>query len=229
MLALAAKTSQIVESCGGGWICAFVYQAAQLNLGVVLLGGLAGGLLQPIFARLNPDRQNPSSGHFAWSALLGVAAAGISVYVIANSETGNAIQLLFFSLLCGLAFPSVLTSAVDSVSKQTQDVQDTVAKAAEQARSNNIDDTSQAAKQLKNTLARNPAGVLASKGVTSVEATAQIAVQNIADTATGNPGATPEVINQLQQVETVARTTGYEATAKAAAEEIRKLSEPPAP
>lgn len=223
-MAAGQKAAQIADACSQSWACVFADKAADLNLGVVLIGGVAGGLLQPIYARLNPDRKNPPSGHFLWSALLGLAAAGISVYVVANSNTTEPVRLLFFSLLCGLAFPSVLTSAVDSVSKRTEEMQRDMAVIAQQARSNEIADTAEAANQLKTTLARHPAETINAGGVSVVEASAQIAVQNIAETANTNPETASSVVNQLQQVGTVARTTGYEATANAVADELKKLS-----
>jgi len=206
-------------------ICPFIADAAKANLGVVLIGGLIGGLLQPAYAKLNPDRPDPAGGHVLWCALLGVAAAGISVYVVANNENMDPTRLLFFALLCGLAFPSVLASAVDGVGKRTLQLQRDVAQIAEQAKSNDIASTTQAADQLKTTLARNPIDAIGSKGVPVVEASAQIAVQNIAETAAANPGATSDVINQLQQVGAVAKTAGYTETVKAAADELVKLSE----
>lgn len=212
----------------GGMACSFFASAAKANLGLVVLGGLCGGLLQPVYARLNPDRPNPATSHAMWCALLGLAAAGISVYVVANSQTDQPIRLLFFSVLCGLAFPSVLTSAVDSVGKRTEQVQRDVAQIAKDAKSDDMVTTAQAADQLKTTLARNPIDAIGSKGVPVVEATAQIAVQNIAETATNNPATTAEVINQLQQVGAVAKTAGYTATVKTAAAELAKLGEGPA-
>jgi hypothetical protein len=209
----------------GNLFCPFFVKASELNLGIVMLGGLLGGMLQPVYARLNPDKPNPTSGNSAWSALLGVAAAGISIYVVANSETDDPVRLLFFALLCGLAFPAVLTSAVDSVSKRTQDAAREVAQAAKQAKSDDIVQTAQAADHLKNTLASNPSDAIGSKGLSVVEATAQIAVQNIAETATTNPESTAEVINQLQQVGAVARTAGYPGTVQVAADELNKLAD----
>jgi hypothetical protein len=222
------EIARLVAQCGSGWLCPFWAWAQFLNLGVVLFGGVIGGLLQPIYARLNPDRTNPPGGDFLWSALLGLAAAGISVYVVANSNTHDPVRLLFFSLLCGLAFPSVLTSAVDSVSKKTQQLQDNVTRAADQARSDDPVETALAADQLKKALASSPLDALGGRGVSGVEANAQIAVQNIAGTASANPESASDVINQLQQVATVAKTMGYEATATTAEEEIKKLIDPPA-
>jgi hypothetical protein len=193
------------------------------NLGIVVFGGVIGGLLQPIYSRLHPDHPNPTGKYFLWSALLGLAAAGISVYVVANSKQDDAIRLLFFSLLCGLAFPSVLTSAVNSIGKHTAEVKENVEQIAEKARSNDAEQTAQAADQLKTALARNPVGAIDAKGVSGVDAVAQIAVQNIAETAKADSDLLPAVINQLQQVGTIARAAGYTGTVETAATELSKL------
>lgn len=225
-MSVAEKTTaaaKAVSDCDQSWICPFVAQAAEVNLGAVLIGGLLGGVLQPVFARLDPDRKNPTPLNYLWTGLLGLAAAGVAVYVAADSKTADPIRLLFFSIVCGLAFPAVLTRAVTNLGNTVAEVQQDVANAAEQARSNQAADVVQAADQLKSTLARNPIDAVGSKGAPVVEATAQIAVQNIADTAAQNTATAADVVNQLQQIGTVAKTAGYAAIVAAVVEELRKL------
>lgn len=223
-MAMAGKAAQAADACGGSWICPFIERATDVNLGAVLVGGLIGGVLQPVFARLDPERKNPTPLNYLWTALLGLAAAGVAVYVAADSKTGDPIRLLFFSIVCGLAFPAVLTRAVTNLGNHAAEVQQDVANAAEQARSNQAADVVQAADQLKTTLARNPIDAIGAKGAPVVEATAQIAVQNIADTAAQNIATAADVVNQLQQVGTIAKTAGYTAIVAAVIEELKKLT-----
>lgn len=220
---MAVESVCKIAEWAGPLTCPFLERAAEVNLGVVVFGGLAGGLLQPVYARLNPKQPNPSTGRFWWNPLLGLAAAGISVYVVANSKPDDAVRLLFFAVLCGLAFPSVLASAVDRLTQNTEDVQRDVAQIAQQAESNDVDVTAQAADDLRTTLANNPVDAIGARGVRVVEAGAQLAVQNIAQTAKTDPSTAGEVINQLQQVAAVAKTAGYSGTVKAAATQLAKL------
>jgi hypothetical protein len=138
-----------------------------------------------------------------------------------ESKPDDAVKLLFFTLLCGLAFPSVPALVVDVLAKGTEDVQNNVAKIARQAESNEVEKATQAADDLRTTLTRNPADAIGAKGVPVVEASAQIAVENIAQTAKADPSTAGEVINQLQQVAAVAMTASYSGTVKAAAAKAR--------
>lgn len=210
--------ANVVDSKG------FVEEATKSGL-IVIGGGFLGGFLQPIYAKINPQSENPPSINFLFSPLLGVAAAGISVYVVANSNTDEPMRLLFFSLLCGLAFPAVLTSAVDNLGRKTATVQKDVASAAEKAKSEGLKETVEAAKDLKDTLGRNPPDSLKPSGQQAIEATAQQAVSNIAQTAVDDPKSLDRIVKELQDVRAVAETAGWEGTAEAADEQLKKLSE----
>ncbi len=206
-----------------GLFCPFIAEASKANLGVVVVGGLIGGLLQPIYQRLSEDHPDPPSTGYLANALLGLAAAGITVYVATDARHEDAIRLLFFAMLCGLAFPSVLNSAVSGLGKRTEDVQRSVAKIASDTRSNDLDDTTKGADQLRTTLADNPAAAIGARGIPVIEASAQTAVRNIAQTAKLDPNLASEVINQLQQLGAVAKIAGYFQTVEAAGEQLAKL------
>ena len=183
----------------------FLHAAAAANLGVVILGGLLGGLLQPVVAKLNPKAQNPSSGAYWQSPLLGVAAAGISIYVLAHTNTHDTMPTLFFALLCGLAFPAVLTAAVDNIGQRTNDVQREVAAIAVSAKSEGIDDTVRAAKGLRAVLSQNPPGSVKPDGQSVIEAAAEQALTNIAQTPTETTGQMRQLVEELKDVGAVRR------------------------
>lgn len=216
------STQNVTDSILG--IGAFFDAASEANFGVVIIGGVLGGLLQPIVAKLNPNAQDPENKTFFLSPLLGVAAAGISIYVLANSNTEDPLRLLFFALLCGLAFPAVLTSAVDNVGRKTTSVQREVTEIAERAKADGIQQTAEAAQQLRTTLVRNPPDSLMPEGQKLIETAAQQAVSNIAQTPAADAKTQRQVVDELQEVGTVARTAGWDGTAQAAADELKRLS-----
>jgi hypothetical protein len=202
----------------------FFSAADRQALLLVIAGGVIGGLLQPVYARLNPRTDAPPPIHFLWSPLLGVAAAGITVFVIAHTDTDKALPILFFSLLCGLAFPAILASAVDNVGKNTANVQAKVANIADKAQSNDPSEVANAVGQLKTVMGNNPAKTITDQGQKLVEASAAEAVRNIAETAMAKPEQTREIVEQLRDVGTVAQSAGYLDTAIKAADELEKLA-----
>lgn len=201
----------------------FLAIATEANLGLVIAGGLIGGLLQPVFAKLNPRSDDPPNINFLFAPILGVAAAGISIYVIANSDTDAPMRILFFALLCGLAFPAILTSAVDNVARRTETVQKQVAQIASDASSDGIAETAQAASQLKAVLSRNPSDTLKSGGQAVIEKSAKMAVNNIANTAMVDPAARDRIVQELREVKAVADAAGWNETASAAADQANIL------
>ena len=216
--------NQLVGDPSSG-IAAFFTSAADANLGIVVLGGLLGGLLQPVVAKLNPRSEDPPIGAYWQSPLLGVAAAGISVYVLAHSNTHDAIPLLFFALLCGLAFPAVLTSAVDNIGRRTTNVQREIAAIAADAKSDGIEDTAKAAKDLRTVLSQNPPESVKPEGQGVIETAAEQVVTNIARTLAATPTLQRQVVDELKDVGAVAKTAGWAKTAQAAAEQLMNLSE----
>jgi hypothetical protein len=194
-------------------------------LWIVVFGGFIGGLLQPVVSRLNPRTPAPETSHYLLGPLLGIAAAGISVFVLANSKTDDALRLLFFALLCGLAFPAILTSAVDNVSKRTDEVRKEVAEIADKARSNDPTQLADAVNQLRSTLVQNPANAITAEGQASVEKSAEQAVRNIAQTVEADAAQARVVVEQLRDVATVAQSAGYGDLAQKTTETLEKLSQ----
>lgn len=189
---------------------------------LVALGGLLGGALQPIVAKLNPAQANPTYLNVVFGPLLGVAAAGITVFVLANSKTEDKMRLFFFSLLCGLAFPSVLTSAVEGVNAQSQEVAKRAAAIATEAVAGNA---SAAANDLTKTMLDNPtSGNVDRSAEAQLESTAQTVVSKLADRAEASEGPKADkAIEELKQIGTAAHSAGYDGTALRVAKELRKI------
>jgi uncharacterized protein (UPF0335 family) len=154
--------------------------------------------------------------------VLGIAAAGITVFVLANSNTENKLRLLFFSLLCGLAFPTVLTSALESVNAQSQEVVDRAAEIATEVVAGNA---SAAASDLTKTMLDNPTSANVDRSAEAqLESTAQSVVSKLADRAEAGEGASADrAIEQLKQIGTAARSSGYDGTAIRVTKELRKI------
>lgn len=202
----------------------FVRIATRHNLGPVAFGGAIGGLLQPVVAQLDPRSESPPGVNFLLCPILGCVAAGVSVYVLANSDTTDPMRLMFFAVMCGLAFPAVLSTAVDNVAKRATKVQTQISAIAEQARSDGMEETARAAAELRNTLLRNLPDALTQSGKSMIENAAQQAIGNIAHTAVVNPELTTEVASELQEIAAVARTAGWQGAAESAARELEQLS-----
>jgi uncharacterized protein (UPF0335 family) len=190
------------------------------DIGLVALGGALGGLLQPVLIRFDPGQQNPDNWNFLLGPLLGIAAAGISVFVLANSKTEDKLRLLFFSLLCGLAFPSVLTTAVDTLDPKSEAVE----KKADMIAANAADGkTDKAANELTTAMAQNPASLgIEQVAQQRLEVSANAVVSDLAEKAAGE-GESAEAIEQLKQIGTTARDAGYDGVALRVAEELKKL------
>ncbi len=194
-------------------------------LPVVAAGGLLGGLLQPVVAKLDERAKDPPVAAFWQTPLLGMAAAGISVYVLADSQLDEPIRLLFFALLCGLAFPSVLLSAIDKVGQRTRDVQLRAAEIAGDAGSDGIEQTVRAAQKLRSLLVQNPPGSISPSGQQVIESVAQQAVTSIAQTPAASEALQRQVVDELKELGTVAKSAGWDKTAQATASALERLSE----
>ena len=216
---------QQVVTSGIFGLGSFWAAAAAANLGVVILGGLLGGLLQPVVAKLNPKSEDPTAQSYLLSPILGVAAAGISIYVLANSNPNDSLRLLFFALLCGLAFPAILASAVDNMTRRTTYVQQEVVGIAGRAKAEGIKETVQAAQDLRQVLGRNSADTVKPEGREVIDTVAQQAVNNIAQTPAPTAGAERQVIEELQAVGAVAQSSGWSGAAGTVVEQLMRLSE----
>lgn len=195
------------------------------SLWYVIPGGLLGGLLQPIVAKLNPKSGDPEISTYFLGPLLGVAAAGITVYVLAKTQTNDVLHLLFFSLLCGLAFPAILTNAVDQIGKRTSEAEKKTNKAVDKVKNAAAENKAEAATELKSVLVKNPADGISAAGKITVNAAAGDAVRNMAESAaSATPAQAREMVEQLREVASIAQTAGYNETANVAADALEKLS-----
>jgi hypothetical protein len=215
---VAAKSAAVVVTTFFGRFTEEDISSAK----IVALGGFLGGLLQPVVARLNPAQVNPTLQNWLLGPVLGVAAAGITVFVLANSNTENKLRLLFFSLLCGLAFPSVLTSAVDTVTPKSEEVTRRAEAIASKAVAGNA---SGAANDLARTMLENPTSADVDRAAEAqLESTAGTVVSSLADKAESGQGASAsKAIEQLKQIGTAARSAGYDGTALRVTEELKKI------
>jgi hypothetical protein len=95
---------------------------------VLVFGAIGGALATAIQALLKHDGNLVTFAIplIPWAktilyALLGAIAAGLSVYVAANSKLDDHRRLAFFALLCGITFPAILASSVDQSTEQGQE------------------------------------------------------------------------------------------------------------
>lgn len=191
------------------------------DVSLVGIGGALGGLLQPIVAKLDPSSPNPELSNWFLGPVLGVAAAGITVFVLANSRTEEKLRLLFFSLLCGLAFPTVLTSAVDSLDPKSQAVEQKAADIADKAAKG---ESGKAAAELTRTMAQNPSTGSIDQGTErKLEVSAGTVVSDLAEKAGAGAPDSAGAIETLKQIGTTARDAGYDGVALRVTEELKKI------
>lgn len=195
---------------------------SKQDIGLVAIGGGFGGFLQPILARFDPSQQNPDFSNWFLGPILGIAAAGITVFVLANSNTENKLRLLFFSLLCGLAFPSVLTRAVETLDPVSQEV---VSKAEDIAAKAATGKTEQAAVELATTMTQNPATVAVQKEAEQkLEASANAVVSDLVEKAGSAESSTEQAaVERLKQIGDSARDAGYDGVALRVNDELQRI------
>lgn len=194
-------------------------------LAVVAAGGVIGGSLQPVVAKFLPGASAaPTRFGFLMSPALGIAAAGISVFVIAHTDTAKGLPLFFFSMLCGLGFPVVLSQAVGSLGKTTAAATREVSKIADQANSNDPLVVAAATTQLREAMVKTPATTVTEDGANKIAESASRAVANIAQTAQAAPAEARSIVDQLVAVATVAQSAGYDATTAEVAKQLEMLS-----
>ena len=192
------------------------------DLGLVSLGGMLGGLLQPVVATMNPDlAARSSSFSFFDSALLGIAAAGISVFVLANSKMDDKLRVLFFSILCGLAFPAILSGAVDSVSVQTKQAQVSTDLINSTGSTNGKAAIPNAAVVVEKGLMENPASSLEPVAAGQLQAAANNVVDRIKADAARDPSAVR--VEELQQIGVAARDSGHDGTVVRVTQALKEL------
>jgi hypothetical protein len=193
------------------------------SLFIVLLGGLIGGLLQPAVASFTPGSDDVALSSWFLGPILGAAAAGIAVFVVANSNTEEKLRLLFFSLLCGIAFPSVLSSAVEQLDQRSLDaINDAEAINAAAAKGSD----KQAAEKLTETILKYPSGSsLEPEAQERLEASAQQVVSSLGEKANKNDPAAEQAVDQLRQIGTAAKAAGYDGTALHVTEQLTRIEQ----
>jgi hypothetical protein len=210
-------------------ICTFLISARKVNLGVVAFGGFAGGVLQPVVATLAPKLETPESvvkfiRSGVLGGLLGIAAAGISAYILTDASHTDPVRLLFLSVVSGLAFPAVLAAAVDTKTQQTRKAQLEVQEAADATKATDLDGTAKGADQLQVALVQNPPRSMKSDGQAMIETMAQQAVNNIAQTEVKTGADQRQIVEVLKNVGNVARQTGWDQTKQAVIDQLTILS-----
>jgi hypothetical protein len=211
----------MADENNASWLDQLLSGISKQDIGLVAIGGALGGLLQPILARFDPSQQNPDFSNWFLGPILGIAAAGITVFVLANSDTEDKPRLIFFSLLCGLAFPSVLTRAVETLDPASQAVENKAERIAATAANGK---TELAATQLTSAMAQNPStGTIEKMAEQKLEVSANAVVSNLAEKATTGDQAGASAIEKLKQIGTTARDTGYDGVALRVTEELKKI------
>ena len=89
------------------WFTGFELDPYVLLL--VCIGGLVGGLLYVATGGDLGDNEDILG--YIVACFGGICAAGIGVFVLANSNTEDRFRLLFFSVVCGFSYPVVLEAA----------------------------------------------------------------------------------------------------------------------
>ncbi len=192
----------------------------RFALGIVSLGGAIGGFLLPVMEQSGLVEARLSVG-FLLAPLLGIAAAGISVFVLANCRLDDKLRLLFFSLLCGLTFPSVLASAMNAQSQAGVKAEKAADKITETVvRLGNEEASDAIVKALKENQADALSGDPAA--AEKLENAAKVVVDRLASAASG-PVDPKANINRLKEVGEAAMESGHDATVIAVASALQTL------
>lgn len=192
----------------------------RLALGIVSLGGAIGGFLLPVMEQSGLVESRLSVG-FLLAPLLGIAAAGISVFVLANCRLDDKLRLLFFSLLCGLTFPTVLASAMNATSQAAKK-----AEAAAETITANVGKLSNAdtSEAIVKALAENNAAALTDdpEAAVKLENAAQVVVDRLTNTVS-SPADSKANIENLTKIGEAAKASGHDATVVAVASALQTL------
>lgn len=192
----------------------------KLALGIVSLGGAVGGFLLPVMQSAGLVESRLSVG-FPLAPLLGIAAAGISVFVLANCRLDDKLRLLFFSLLCGLTFPTVLATAMNAQSQAGIKAE----KAAEviTATAGKLDNKA-ASDAIVKALEANQADALSDDpdAAEKLETAAKVVVDRLASAAS-NPVDPEANIANLSKIGEAAKASGHDATVVAVASALQTL------
>jgi hypothetical protein len=186
---------------------------------LVVGGGCLGGLMLRLMVYSGLVKVDHALEWYTAFAL-GGAAAGISVFLLANCRLDEKLRLLFFSILCGMTFPSILQAAM-------KDAQSTAVKKAE-ADSENVEEksnTPEAGKVTVDALENNMSADLMDDdpdAARKLEDAARVVVNKMAVEAVTGTGPI-EMIEELKDIGFAAKTGGHNGTVVAVATELEKL------
>lgn len=156
-------------------------------IGVVAGSGATGGLIAWVLQATTGGRLLP----FPWYAsvpaalLLGGSAAGIGVYVLANTDLSQVGRVVFFAVLCGIGFRPVFKAGSDFLSG-------TLSQAQAQSQSSDVQQNTQ---QLSQAVATQPPQQV------------QAAVQKTGDTTASLVQQSASVPDEALKAELQARST----------------------
>jgi predicted Fe-Mo cluster-binding NifX family protein len=173
---------------------------------LVCFGGLIGGLL--FVATSNDFGASGGLRGIFVACFGGICAAGIGVFVLANSNTADRFRLLFFSVVCGFSYPVVLEAA--------KSVAPTASEATIKAAATKVNrDPVQASDDLAMAIEQNPAlRASPEAGIELAKITNQ-AIDEIVPKSTA-----PEGVKALQQIGVAAANAGYVAQAQLAIDRL---------
>ncbi len=204
-------------------LATFLSPIDRRALGIVAAGGAIGGLLLPVMEKSGLVESRLSVG-FMTAPLLGIAAAGISVFVLANCRLEDKLRLLFFSLLCGLTFPTVLATAMNAQSPAGKKADDAANKIYANAGSGNATIRPETVTATTEALVKNNASTLNDdpEAAKKLESAASVVVGQLATTTQSNT-ATIANIESLKKIGEAAKMGGHDATVVAVASALQRL------
>ncbi len=181
----------------------------KLNPYVLLLvcfGGLIGGLL---YVATSDDFGLGGGARGVFVACFGgICAAGIGVFVLANSNTDDRFRLLFFSIVCGFSYPVVLDAA--------KSVAPTASEASIKDAATKVNrDPVKASDDLAMTIEQNPALQTSPESGTQLAKITNQAIDEIVPKSTA-----PEGVKALQQIGVAAANAGYVSQAQLAIDRL---------
>ena len=179
---------------------------------LVCFGGLMGGLL---YVATGGDLGlNKGVAGYLVACFGGICAAGIGVFVLANSNTTDRFRLLFFSVVCGFSYPVVLEAARNVAPTASEE-------AIAEARTAVQKDPVEASGSLAETIKENPAlSTDPGSGVEIANLTTQ-AIEEIVPKSGGVQG-----VRALEIIGVAAAKAGYNDQARRAVARLESVKTP---
>jgi hypothetical protein len=173
---------------------------------LVCFGGLIGGLL---FVATSSDFGAAGGIRAVLVACFGgICAAGIGVFVLANSNTADRFRLLFFSVVCGFSYPVVLEAAKSVAPTASEaSIKDAAVKVNR--------DPVKASDDLALTIEQNPALRTSPESGTELAKITNQAIDDIVPKTSATEG-----VKALQQIGVAAANAGYVAQAQLAIDRL---------